>query len=740
MTEQTIATLAGFPLLNSSSVRWTLREGAEPNVETYDVDPKTAEQLKKIDAKQPLQLIYTINGVRLAISNLWLMDVQPGSTPFILRARVADRRWFWKYGHIIRRFNMRRRIGFRAVQRQDQLGLLDIPERVWYAAYSLQSDEPPAVPSADAWDSVAMLHEVIDAALDEEFNYTGKRPAIRIDAEFKRTLPVENLVVDDASNAAVRRALSYVPEAGIYPDPVSNEIVVYSKVSGKEKEVRASILPEKATDSHIDLVTNERTRPAKVRVLFTYEAEVRFDYREVGLATTATIASESDQRVCDNVLPSPDPSLSVRQANDPSTYTVAQGTWITVDQAIRAYRNESIPNAVPLDHDVIQKAFMPFMDLWSALDLVGSLQPDIDWSSRIAALQAHYRTTFRLPRRWVDRYLSVRPVRVGTIDQASGQRAPAAVYSDYSILGSQRSLFLDAAGDNDLTYAINVQAFQETINDDSRPASAMVSIPDADQGIFHVAYSVDPYRMYEMVLPSLIDEGRIPNGNVKKNLLVADGHNIAFNAVIEGQDPPKLSANHRLAVILTLVPASPNDERQLHAIEIKPDQVRDLLPDGMREGLSDAKGPTWTIRIGPGVETARVRWIDSRATDIESIFGIGEAAPNIDDLIINRGDPADVPGQNGLTGGSLVAIAKAAAARIYASLADRFEGSASGTMNPNVRLAGWMDTVTWELMPNGNFNTRISLPDKGPELDMLSLLDASTRAIILRQAQPVGAA
>lgn len=750
MSLKTFATLGGIPLLNSSSVRWTLRTGVAPNIETYDIRKIDAEALRLRDAKAPITLAIGSGDVTLLVNFLYVIDVIPGDNPHIFRVRVADRRYWWSYGHTIRRYNIRRHVGFRGVLRNDQLGLQDVVPRVWYARYSLKEESDD--PENDAWAVTEMIEDAIKEANFVEEKWAGTKIPIQIDEEsIKRTLPVEGVTLDDKSNSAVARALSYAPEATLYVDPESGAIVVFGRADAKEKEVYAGILPEKVTDSHIDLVLNDNTRPNEIQVVFTPEIEVRFDFIEAASTVAVSTGAEDDRRTVENVLPSPDFTLDVVQGDAPTSYTVPQGTWITMDQAFRAYRAApgGVPNGIVLDHDVVQKAFMPFMDLWAALDLVGSLEPDVDWSSRIAAVQANYRTTYRINRRWTDRSLSMRASRVSTTDQATGQRAPAPWYGNHCILSTQRSLFLDAIGDNDLTYATNFRVFDApfALDDTVKPASADVQIVDMDQGIIHVNYKIDRYRVYEMILPSLIDEDTIPKGNVKQGLVAAGAHNILFNGVIEGQQPPRLESSYRAATILTLVPASPNDNRQLFAVTIKPEDIKDMIPAAAAEGLSRARGPRMTIRVGAGVETARVRWVDSHATAIENAFGIGlnalaelEIVPSIDDLITNLGDPADVPSQNGVTGGSLVAIAKAHAARVYASMIDRLEGSASGTINTAIRPRGWTESITWELMANGNFNTRLTLPDKIEEFDMLAFLDASTRAIVLRQAQPPGAA
>jgi len=80
----------------------------------------------------------------------------------------------------------------------------------------------------------------------------------------------------------------------------------------------------------------------------------------------------------------------------------------------------------------------------------------------------------------------------------------------------------------------------------------------------------------------------------------------------------------KLAVVLSAVPAAPNSNAQLHRIRVYPKDVKGMVPTGAHAGLDDADGPPMEIRVGANVEVARVQWLDSRSSDIEQCFGIGE--------------------------------------------------------------------------------------------------------------------
>ena len=100
---------------------------------------------------------------------------------------------------------------------------------------------------------------------------------------------------------------------------------------------------------------------------------------------------------------------------------------------------------------------------------------------------------------------------------------------------------------------------------------------DAEQGVIAVRFQSDKTRVYEMVLPGLIvDQNEQPLGPT------ADAQNplirpVSFDAVSNSNQVPKLSQKWNLAVILTAVPAAPNDERQLEVGCQVLGQQRELL-------------------------------------------------------------------------------------------------------------------------------------------------------------------
>lgn len=744
-TSKVTATLGGRPLLASSDVSWTLREGISPNIQTFDMTPDDALIIEKIGGPLKLEIIPDL-GNPVRVEQLWCLNVQPGSGPFISKVTVADRRWFWSYSWVgPKYYNHRRAIGNKRILNNASAAVpFDVAPDVSFAPWSLDHRNI-------RWVALTMLQDVMqDVANAEASMKQGVRFPLKVDNRIGanlKGLPIENLTIDFSGDQAVRTALNYLPEAGVTVD-YDGTVIIFSRVGGDEKDIISALMPEIRGKGHTDLVKNSMLRPREIHVLFTREVELRFDFIEKASSATTSDSAESLLRA-DNVLPITDYQLTV------NSKVLPQGTWITMDEAFNTWEAFPLQYATGFsqrfDHELAQKAFIPQMDLWAGLQIAGSRAYKDgslkNWVGRISMVQQHYRRTFRLKRRWMDQIAALRPYRLATVDPQSGQRGPATAHGDYALVYTQRTLWRNATKGQEFDYAINRTAYPSGSNsaqgvpsfDSSTDVSpAIVSILDKDQGIIHVDYVIDPNRVYEMILPSQIDVDTMPTADISQR-----SRNIGFNAVINASKAPKLSSQFKLAIMLTAVPASPNNNQQLHRVIVKPDAVRGLLPPAQTNGLNDAKGPVMEIRVGPNVEVARIRWLDSEAETISNIFGLksdGTAfeipkdpklkeafSKKVDSLCLNIGDES-----NKDTGASLNQIAKARAAAVYASLTDRYEGNMTGYMNGGVHLNGWTSGITHRLTPEGFALTEVQFPPEVPQESVASFLDSNTRALIFK--------
>lgn len=723
--------IGGFPILGSSPARWVEKAGVDPYVGVFDLKPDHADVLfKGFPVRTSLE--YDLgDGNPVIFNNLWVLRKAPGPNPFISRIVIADRRWLWPYAHFTRRYNMRRRVGFRRVKELGVPELDPVVSDIWYAHYSMQNPQVNgASPESRKWVAKAFLTDIMEAIRDAEQDMEVAAPILQFNiastiGELIKNMPIENIETDDTADKAIARALSTLPEAKLILDRESN-VEILPRTDGAERQEIRNLGPEMVDRGHIDFVLSSAIRPRRIEVLFTREIEVRYNFTEPGSKNDSRTVI-LDDRILENVLPVPDHTILINGQNVP------QGTWVEFSAYLNAINEPPFgppPKIGRIDYDILRKAFIPHMDLWGALNLFGQRDPDNDWGARLAAMQAHWRRTFRIPRRRMDRTLKIRAYRVATIDPESGQRAPAEAYSDYAVVPSMRTHYKQVDDQSDLSLIVNIDGYPDNdlLGPTTKPAPARVSIVDEDQGIIHIDYIIDPWKRWEQILPGKMDATGLPNADI------VDGEqNITFDMVIEGREGTiaQLESGHKVALIVTQVPAAPNTRQQLHKVVVTPNEVKDMLPPGVSAGLGDdtAKGPVMQVRVGAGIETARVQWNDGRAADIDLAFGLPQRdqEPNLEGLVVNDDKTQ--------AGASLRSISRAVAARIYATFADHFEGSATGKLTAAVSPKGWIDQVTHEINAAGEATTGVTLPPKLDPFDLTAFLDDNTRSFIIREAQ-----
>ena len=729
MAEGTISKAGNVYLTGKSVVRWSSTDGVKPFTVTVDV---TAGDAGVLMANKVVDLtVQMAGGKTFTVKDVYPLRVSSGPDPMMRKVVIADCRWLWSYGHLCRRYNWRRHIGHkRSVDPISAPELKDVLPDVYFAKWSIKDGTTP-------YTALEVLEIVIEEIRKIEVSFAGIGRTVDIDGTIKSLLadyPIDNLQIDESADLALARILGYLPQAGCVIDD-DGTLRIYARSSGQEQVAITELGPPVVDEGTAVLVDQMRLRPSKVHVLFTREIEVRFDAIEDS-GGYGSDRGEEESRYLENVLSIPDWNLTVRGRKLP------QGSWITFTDAFQFW--PTVGAGITLSHTLVQRGLVPYFDIWSGFGLLGLFTPMNDWAGRVSAIQQHYRRTYRISREWMDRIFSVRAYRHATIDPETGTRAPATAYSNYCYLGSMRSMMMQAKAGEEEAYATNVQgrpgsSALDDITETWAPAPARVSVVDEDQGIIHLDYQIDPLRMYEMILPAMIEiEGRGgagggrpiygPNGviNLERN---ADSC-IAFDAVNSTRmtQVPKLTGSHAVTVILTVIPGVPNDDRQLHRITKTPGDVEHLVPGGW---IPDGHGPPMEVRVGGNFETARIVWKDADRKTIEKAFGLHGDDPepiDLEPLCVNQGTTAE--------GASLDSIADAVAARVYAMFQNRIQGTMAGTMNQNVKMTGWMSSVSHELRPGGEGLTIIEIPEQIPSFNLMSLLDSSARAMILKLPQP----
>jgi len=711
------ATLGGYALLDGT-VQWKLTSGVTPSEAEFEMMPKDAEALTSGGLSPVTLKLDTPGADGVEITNLYVLQKRPAENANTSMVRVVDRRWFWPFVHVNHAFNIRRNVGVKRVRGGLDRPVLDpLSPKVRYAPWSINGSA--------AWDAESALKEVWKTVKKSEGESGGSEPSLSIDQHLKKLtkdlLPLEDMELADDGAAAIQRMMDYIPGAGITVD-ADGSVRVFSIANGADAGIMDALLPEQDGE-HAEAVSYHRMRPREVRVYFAPEMELRLDYEEVGSGGTSEPAKSSDLTV-DNVLPVPDHTLA-------GIY--AQGTWLSVTRALSLWG--AIPGGGKLTTTAIRKASVPFLDLWSGVNIAGLGDAKADWASRIAAVNQHYRRTYRINPSLNAFVRGWRAYRIATVDAQFGTRGPAAAYQAWSVVFTPRFMAVQlGGGGNSFAYAENIRKsapkskFAPMGNVPAAPIE--VSVLDSDQGIVRLDFKADQFRTHEIFLPSTIDN--IPGGELKAGGL------IAWNSSEPGGAVPQLSAKHLTAFILTCIPAGPNNKKRLVELTRKPGDIAKLLPSTLTGGIDDAQGPPIDVFIGPGWETARIAWSDTDRGKIVAALGSSAQGPNSGDInsLAKAGLVINMTAANafGISAASLDSIANAVAASVYAGYADRVEGSRTNPVTHAARIDGFIGSVIHKVAPNGVATSTATVAGQRTPLDLMSMMPNSTRKIILKYA------
>ena len=763
MTEK--ATIARIRGANSKEtipiygdVNWRLTTGVQPFLSSVSIarsDVTKALNLSKSRNNVILEVDAVAGNPKIEYFGLNVLYDQPAADPNEARIVLADRRYWWSYKHHYQWVNWRRRTGTRRRGDWQERSQQDATPTFQYARFSLPTLD---LFGGAAWEPLQLLIYVINEVegftaplLGATANQGGALGIVRFDErEFAdiKAMPIEHLDLDMPGDQAIARALSSVPGAGVTVRP-DGRVALFAWTSGAE---RSALLgdndsgtglpiwsgdagPEIVGGGHVELTDRANIRPSKIRVLFTPEVEVRFDIRDGFPKETSVSPTDAVPRELENVLPLPDFSLLI------GGQRVYQGTYVTRDAVLAAWEPlagiDGDGSYGKLTLDRILKAFIPERGLWAQLNLLGMLSPSAAealWTARIAAIQRHFRQTYQLPRDWIDRTFDIRPYLVGTIDWLAGQRAPALAWTEHFIhaadkVRGRREDGRDYYGWNSEEPPMDASGNPLPLDDTYKPAPATISVPDADQGIVRINYQLDPYGRGDIVLPSHFL-------NVPRRRFRWKNREPIFNNAIsranrgEGR-VPQLKPTFRGSILLTLVPAT-----SLYAVEVKPDQVNGVVPKAVREGLTNVFGPVMEVRVGPGMETARIQWRDADSDKIEQAFGMRIAPGSVPNnftkllrpLCVNDGPDT---GASSAGAASLQRIAVAMAASIWSTMHDRVEGSA-GFMGGDFQPVGAIDSVDTRVSPDGAVTSQIGLRQELPKIDPVAFMDRSTFRVVKR--------
>jgi hypothetical protein len=665
------AYLNGAPLTSLESVGWSFTAGPRPYMRSFEMHESHVPGATNPPDDATLTF-ESSSGVK--IEKLRIVSVMSGSMPMTRAVLVADRRWIWQRQHIARSYNVRRRTGQTA--NINNTTNPKIKHKIAYTEWSLNGGAP--------WTPREVLEDILKKIAPGEYD---------ID-DFKISVDIEGLELYDSATYALNRVLRYMPGAKLW---VNREgiIRVTSSIDQSEEQVFKDAGPVMMGTGYPVKMDNSFSRPSKINVLFTRVFELRFDYIEDDdEKQPLTVAKNPrEEPRLENVVPLPDLTLKVPGRE------LTRGTYIEMSEFLAAIAGSQAQGLKDIDQATLRRhACMSFGWLARLYGKDSFLAPDLIWRQRIAAIRKSWRIMFRIRREWKDRIRSVRAYRAAVIDVETGTRAPSEAYMPYIMRPTYRTLAKVHHGEKtDAVYQVNGYADRLEAG---QVAPASVRVIDEDNGILTVKLFTDAWGESDFLLPGSTSTVTTQSGGDLRALF----HDIT------------LDSGFKMAVVLSCIQASPNDETRLHHETVTPAQAQTFLGGDVEIG--ECNGPEWTIQIKASLDVARFKWDEDLKPAIHASFFDGETENALDDLMVNRDYIRD--------------LAYAAAARIYGRLLDRVEGSMATGINHNVEPLGSIQTVTHSIGPDGAGSTMLSSPPelRGPEL--FAFLPQSTRRAIQR--------
>lgn len=682
-------TLGGLHVDAFRTIEWHMTTGVLPYQTVLEVAASEgAFFLSKIG--EPLHL--TIEDLKpLEVDYVFVLGEVPASTPFTRAFLISDRRWRWSRKHMKRSYNIRRRTGDTRLETEGKLVPLEVAQNIdeyFFAPYSTDN--------GTKWTAKRSLEDFFD-----ELQGTVDPLPYEFRGHLNPPIALNDVEINDPAPAALAVLLKAIPGTDLYVD-LSGKVIIFNTLDGSEKEVVQGAGSPVEGSGFPKMIDLSKISPSEIVVYVEREIEVRFD-----TITEGSTAIDDELRLLENVVPITDPSLVV------DGKTVAAGTWVGLEAAIAAWNTYKDPggdgmNRPDLTLQTIREGYLT-PKLYNLFTLYGNPIVDPIWVGRIGSLRAHFRKTYRVPRKWMDRARSIKAHRAAILDVTTGTRALARVYSDYCVKPSIRARITDA---NARLMGINYFGYNAFLAD-AKISPAYVQILDDQVGIVHLDYRNDLYGMVNEIIPSAVLN--IPTIDMSREDLP---HTWGEKSQT-GSRLPTLYTNHRAAIVFTMIPASPNGLGQYHAEVVKPEDaqaaVTNLSPVG-------STGPRWELFVGPEILTARVAWKDSESALIEQAFGINNdknKPVDLSSLTINLDD--------------IKAVARAVAATVWKRFQTRVLGEKSVRLNPEVPITGSISSVEHGTNTLGHAVTRIRLAEELADLDPLALLPASTRATILRE-------
>lgn len=736
-------TLGNVPLAATQGVAWRLVTGVQPFMAVYSVHKGLWSRLKE-QKGQPLQLKITDSrGVTQTVNQVYILHEAPSDSPHRVSFVVADKRWKWGCKLVARDYNVPRKTGDRRFDQRTVPVETQVPVDTYdYLAYSLK---PPQNTVWRARDVVEDVLKIVEGDDSGGFQIDSFPIADTSGGNNTGEFSIQNVMLRDQGDAALARVLSYVPGAEVYIRPDGRTVIFDGTDLDAAEQYFAALPVSTYAGEAAAWIDRSAIRPSSVIVHYQREVEMRISYSDDYGGTSANPVHYAPY--CENVLPTVDATTTIYEF-DPVTRTtvgkqVPPGTWVRVDKWLDAMNQTRPPESLPWTFRTISIHWLKG-DLEAVLGASGlDFDPNANIAARVQALRQHFRQTFRINRKYMERIRSLRAVRVALLDPVTGARAPAAVWGQACHVPSAKWR-MTKRGTTDLS-KLKVYRNVDYLNPSrsgganllTTPVSpAAIDIVDEECGVFRIDWRTSMAGLDDAILPCLlVGENNQPT-TPTRDLSQQDTQPMGAGILAEsGTNGIFLSDTMDFEAVLTVVPCAPNGRNQFHQIEVEADDVASIFRSEYR--ITKGKGPKMEVFVPPGEITARLMLVDpdEAYNSIGRLLGI---TPGSEEGI---GQDEDIPGYelvnerraDGSPSG-LAPHAQALAAEVWSPFADSIQGAvATRVPDEGLKLAGNMGSATIRVgtAPSAKVDAIHEFPGQQRQISRLALMPNATRQQVL---------
>jgi hypothetical protein len=692
--------LDSVPLPGWAPIHITRSSGAKADIWNIVVSAELAERFSKVVDFVKLS-IEPEDGTPFSIEPVIIIEVKGASMPGLRTIVVADRRILWEFVHVQRGYNVRKRSAVvRGLKETDASQPINLhkgpyPSEKWvlvgdarFQGWSLKNGDK-------VW-TVTEILEDLKKAIDPGWTWD-------LSALEDREIQLEEFELDDNGAVALQRVLHFLPGYNLRLE-TDGSITFYSEITDAERPTVSGAPPYVEVGRTIIDVKKAQSRPAYLRVLFTKEVELRFEFDE-GLASL-TRPDEVTQLV--NVMRVPDMVMVHPRTKE----RLVRASWVEIDDYLTWITGETRP----IPAEVYGWPSLELFRRWRSTNFEmparayteGYGYSDAVWAARWDEFLVAWRHLFMISPFGRSRFHSFKPMRASIWSSEHGVRAPAEVYMDWVSFPSDKgSVYLSKGWGGNSSQSTYKEGWNANLAD-AAIAPYDVEVIDEENGILGIIPRLNPYGMNEQLIPGY------PNSEEKSPL--------ASLAMIRAlRYFVTLKSGHKMSLVLSVVQAAPNDERKLHVRKVMPSEVEAVI--GRKIGECNA--PPMDVRIGPagGWWTAKFAWSDADASAIRGSF-------------LDEGPEQTAIPLNLLCNTDLVdGLALATAAKVYTTMLDRSEGSAIVPWLPDAKLEGRLEHITHSMETDGLSNTLLFCPPYRGVIDAWAWLAPDLRKTLLRQVQ-----